>query len=616
MQGRELPTMPKRLSRQEALFWRRRGAWGQRRAVGLVSALALLATTSFARAAMSYMVIPTQFEMHGRPGSTPKGAFEVRNTNQKEPLTIKFFSTELGQSADGGLVILENEEQKQKVKRPAADWVKITPEQITIAPGDKAIVNFQVTIPGHARGFYPIGLICEPNPPKPTPTPGGQRMSMGVTVIVRMVLRVHLFVMGATGRQTFQIASAEIARQAVSKEPNAPQRSFVKVKVANAGEMLGEVSVQATVYRLEGEQKRRIWSGTSETKEIFPDNTLTFSLDTGRIFAGGQYLVRAEAMSGGRRVATGENTMSLEGPPPTAAGMEEVACKLEPALLALEGQPGRESTGFVSFANTDESPLQVQVEIKPPAHLEALPPELQEARRSGALWLQALPAQFVIGPRQTRKVQLRCRIPPKAQGSYYGRLCVTATRLGKEVSALQEALVQIKTPTQEPLKIATGMLRLSEAEGGKYGVAAMLYNASPFHLMPKGSYRLLAEDGSVVRKGDLQAAQAVLLPECRTDLLGELDLKELAAGKYVLQASLVPLENASATELRAELDLQKGADGKLQLEVRPLSQPPAAEPAAEAEKEERPGGQPAPEAPPAGAPAAEKQPAGAPAGGD
>lgn len=150
-------------------------------AAALFVALSALAVFGFARKAQALTFSPVRIEMSGNPGEVMDSAFKVFN-DEREAKTY--------------YVVTENFEARDESGNPTfissktglSSWISV-PKIITLAPGERKMVPFQVHIPKNIEpGGYFAGVLVALEPPEDR---GAGKIALGSQTGPLILFRVN-----------------------------------------------------------------------------------------------------------------------------------------------------------------------------------------------------------------------------------------------------------------------------------------------------------------------------------------------------------------------------------------------------------------------------------------
>lgn len=142
--------------------------------------LALLLCVGFANSAHALTISPAKIEVTGDPGSVLSGEIEIFN-EQSEPKTFYTSSENFEPRGDSGAPYF--------VGAPdgLATWIETQPE-VTVAPGERLVVPYKITIPQDARaGGYFAAIFFGNQPPA---SQSGGEVTIGGKIGALVLLRV------------------------------------------------------------------------------------------------------------------------------------------------------------------------------------------------------------------------------------------------------------------------------------------------------------------------------------------------------------------------------------------------------------------------------------------
>jgi hypothetical protein len=138
-----------------------------------------------AAAQISVEVSPLRVELQAGPGSTTTQAVTLTNAGS-EPVRVRARLSDWDLSRDGAP---QFESARTDGPFSATRWLRLAPPEITVAPGQEALVRFSLTIPGDTpQGSYRAGILFEFAPE------GGDRVAVSREVAFRSRVATLIYV--------------------------------------------------------------------------------------------------------------------------------------------------------------------------------------------------------------------------------------------------------------------------------------------------------------------------------------------------------------------------------------------------------------------------------------
>lgn len=200
------------------------------------------------------------------PGSTAEGKLILQNDSDA-PTDVRLYQTDYLFYADGRALY----GPPASTSRSNADWIKVTPQQITIPANDSAIIYFSIAIPQQPDllGSYWSVLMVEPlekgtlAPPEPVPGGGVQ---VGIRAIHRYAVQLVTNISGGSAAVT--IDNPQLVAD------DAGSRLFT-IDIANTGELWLSPRIWTELFDAAGKSlgrfegtKARIYPGCSARYKI------------------------------------------------------------------------------------------------------------------------------------------------------------------------------------------------------------------------------------------------------------------------------------------------------------------------------------------------------------
>jgi hypothetical protein len=244
--------------------------------VALVSLLALLPLVPAAAAAddsQAWSVDPSGSGVPGgrsafvyslAPGQVFQDSVWITNVSSR-PITFAVYARDaFNTDVDAGYAL-----QLQREKpRDAATWIQIAVDRITVQPGTRADVPFQVTIPAGARpGDHAAGIIAEDVAP---PTVHGN--DVGVALQRRVAARIYVRVAGPL-EPSLEVESIKVIHHSALLPPVTGRGDATVVyRIKNTGNVRMPASANVHVTGLLGRTIKRFPSRS--IPELLPGSSV------------------------------------------------------------------------------------------------------------------------------------------------------------------------------------------------------------------------------------------------------------------------------------------------------------------------------------------------------
>ena len=201
-------------------------------------------------------------EVHAtQPGGSYRGTLTVRNAG-KTPADVKIYQTDYAFFADGR----SDFAAPGTLPRSNAPWLHLSQEQITVAPGQRASVDYEIRVPDDARlaGTYWSTVMVEQIGGAEARAPRREQVQM------RQVIRYAIQLITEIG----ETGKGEIAFRNASLVTEAGRRQFA-VDMENTGERWLQTQVWLELHDTAGHlagkfggQKLRTFPATSVRNRI------------------------------------------------------------------------------------------------------------------------------------------------------------------------------------------------------------------------------------------------------------------------------------------------------------------------------------------------------------
>lgn len=226
---------------------------------------ALLVTSPLA--AQISVVSSTLEERAAAPGEQYTGTIRVRNAGA-EPRQARVSAADYRFHADGRTFF----EQPGTVARSNAAWVRFTPAQLTLAPGEEATVAYTVSVPADAglRGTYWSVLMVEAVDDVPAAVRAGR---VGIAPSIRYAVQLATHVGQAERR--IALEGAHLATEGGARA--------LQVDVVNTGGHADRLELRVDLFDAEGAPAGRL---TSTRGLVYPGTSIRQRFDLASLPAG------------------------------------------------------------------------------------------------------------------------------------------------------------------------------------------------------------------------------------------------------------------------------------------------------------------------------------------
>lgn len=255
----------------------------------LISLIFLINAVYFCGSAMAWTVSPVRFEIKGQKGKEYTLTFAVLNESQLYQKRFEIFT-------DDWIINKDNEFLRKAFtkgvenKYSSTSWIKVTPTQFVVPPGETKKIRFTVTVPNDVPvdGDYTAGIfVGEKNIEKP---PKGEKV---VHIKQDTFIGVIVYVQLGQEKRSVTLKNLEIQSTPVSKELNRIRilptyenqgniraRGQIQVKI----EPLNSIEVKETKAEVENKDKSNLKNTKTSSAEPQPDKeNKTNELNAGEV---------------------------------------------------------------------------------------------------------------------------------------------------------------------------------------------------------------------------------------------------------------------------------------------------------------------------------------------
>jgi hypothetical protein len=274
------------------------GARGSRRALLLLSVLALLAVGPIASASgrgPTFTLKPVgarpgapYFVFDSRPGATVGGAVRVANEGDR-PGTVRLYGVDAVTGETTGAVY----RSRQEPRRDVGAWISMPIHQLDLAPGQSRVVSFQVMVPSAVRpGQHLGGIVAENATLKKTSARKAGRGSFKINIRNLSILAVQV---NLPGREAEKL-------RLTSVEPG-PAEGFQTLLIGMRNEGNQLVKGTGTIV-VSGENGERLKQAKFNVDTFVPRTAIGYPFAVpGQALAAGRYRAEVTVRYGHGQVA-------------------------------------------------------------------------------------------------------------------------------------------------------------------------------------------------------------------------------------------------------------------------------------------------------------------------
>ena len=199
-------------------------------------------------------------ENQNQPGGQYRGQIEVQN-NGITVESVKVYLRDYWFSYTGE----SKHDLPGTLARSNANWIKYNPQLLTIEPGEKTAIDYEVNIPADdtLRGTYWSVIMVEGVvPPDTTASTGGVKISTAIRYAVQIITNI-----GESGRKDLQFLGLELGKE--------DDQSVLNVAVQNTGESIMKPEMSIEVFDQNGTS---LGVFKAERRKTFPGTSIQFSI--------------------------------------------------------------------------------------------------------------------------------------------------------------------------------------------------------------------------------------------------------------------------------------------------------------------------------------------------
>lgn len=285
-------------------------------ALALLAALILLAAALPAQAQRFSVAFGSQW-FTIKPGDSFSGTVEVSNPSE-EPAGVRVYLGDLVRVA--GAEDYSFDEEGGKERRTLLPWMTFSPDQMTLQPGEKRTILFEVQVPEDpslSGSYWAVvfveGMPTESEVVEEAKDPKVPRI--GIKTVFRYAVKVYATMEGTEERSakftTLKLEEAEGGFDAVATMEN-----------------LGNICMKPRVWlELRGTTGETVFTQEHVEKTVLPESTLPFKFELRRVpVPPGEYLLMIIADYGAPKMVAAQARLALtqeQAAPPAAAEAAE-----------------------------------------------------------------------------------------------------------------------------------------------------------------------------------------------------------------------------------------------------------------------------------------------------
>lgn len=508
----------------------------------------------------TFILSPQLVELELLPGEKTK--FSILLVNESKIRNARF----LVYVSD----LIEERTGKYKVVEPgtssysAASWIKVSPSDFVIGPGDGMEILAEVTVPrGVIGGRYAV-IVFELAPEEKS-----KEEKFGtLTLHHRMTTAVEISIKRRTAKRKAVISSLKVVstREDETLARFGKEALMFTVSLRNEGNihLFGEGTL--TIRSKKRRRIRQIPLGGGRGT-VLPDSTVDFQSVLRRGLPPGDYIAEAVIKYAGLRPAVAKIpfTVSEEEMPLTKAGSfkptREMSFGVEPELIEITAPPGSfRSTGLVVY-NIEDRPIYVEIypramEYNPDGELVLLP-SAKGSYYCGE-WLTINSSSFELSPGEKKRLSISVKVPQGEVGGRYANIVFDAVLAGdnpestiKKTSSNVPLFLTIPGTLNQQAEIVRMKVLPRDGSGHRKFVVSFK-NTGNIHLKPRGKI-LVKKRVRIEKTGEIEyvgephyeeleeiafnEVKGVVLPGGTRDLIAVYPV-ELPDGEYSVEAEV------------------------------------------------------------------------------
>lgn len=199
-------------------------------------------------------------ESVSQPGEQYRGQVEIQNSGS-ESKSVKIYLRDYSFSYTGE----SKHDLPGTLERSNATWIKYNPQLITLEPGEKASIDYEVTVPQDESltgTYWSVIMVEGIMPPDTAAQTGGVKINTAIRYAVQIVTNI-----GETGNKDLQFMGLELQKEG--------DKNLLNVAVENTGECILKPEMSLEIFDADGNSlgvfkadRRRTFPGTSIKSSI------------------------------------------------------------------------------------------------------------------------------------------------------------------------------------------------------------------------------------------------------------------------------------------------------------------------------------------------------------
>ena len=523
-----------------------------------------LGISAESRAASAYdytfALSPQLVELELLPGEKTKFSILLVNESKTKKARFLVYVSDLIEESSGKYKVVEPGSSSYS----AASWIKVSPSDFVLGPGDGKDILAEVTVPrGVVGGRYAV-IVFELIPERLS-----KEKTFGtLTLHHRMTTAVEFSIKRRVAKKRAIISSLKVvsARENKSLAQVGKQALMFTASLKNEGNIhvFGEGTL--TIRTKKGRRIRQVPLGVGRGT-VLPDTTVDFQSILRRGFPPGDYIAEAVIRYAGLRPAIAKLPFRVteEEVPITKAESfkptREVSFGVEPELIEMVAPPGSfRSRGLVVYNRGDRA-IYVEsypraMKYNPDGELVLLPSA--KGSFSCGEWLNISSSSFKLPPGEKKRLSILVNVPQGEVGGHYANIVFDAVLAGdnpdttvRKTSSNVAFFLTIPGTLKQQAEIVK-MKVLQQDDSGRRKFIVSFKNAGNIHLKPRGKI-LLKKIVKIETTGEIEyigepvyeeleeiafnEVEGVVLPGGTRNLVAVYPI-ELPEGEYSVEAEV------------------------------------------------------------------------------
>lgn len=466
--------------------------------------------------------------------------------------------------------LIEERTGKYKVAEPgtssysAASWIKVSPPDFVLGPGEGMEILTEVTVPrGVVGGRYAV-IVFELAPEEKS-----KEEKFGtLTLHHRMTTAVEISIKRRTAKTKAVISSLKV----VSVREDETLAKFGKEALMFSASLKNEGNIHIfgegtlTIRSKKGRRIRQVPLGGGRGT-VLPDTTVDFQSLLRRRLPPGDYVAEAVIKYAGSRPAVAKLpfTISPEEVPITKAGSfkstMEISFAVGPELIEMAAPPGSFRSMGLVVHNREDRPIYVEIypramEYNSDGELVLLP-SAKGSYYCGE-WLTINPSSFELSPGEKKRLSISVKVPKGEAGGRCANIVFDAVLAGdnpgstiQKTSSNVPFFLTISGTLNQQAEIVRMKVLPKDGSGYRKFVVSFK-NTGNIHLKPRGKILVkkrveIEKTGEVEYVGEpdyeeleeiaFNEVKGVVLPGGTRDLIAVYPV-ELPDGEYSVEAEV------------------------------------------------------------------------------